>query len=170
MEICIRKIGDAGVCIELPMLSAIPHVKLWKERIVTDILLMAFSNRPATFIRIDPTPDAIGYQFPYQMVVAGGKSYLVNNMECCDYQDLVKVGESPDMSVGLLTVVAGTGNYQFNTSFPQAEATLSAIKDELFTCSPDGYRVYWLNANRAYPDVLEAINDIANFYEFVTAS
>jgi hypothetical protein len=170
MEIYIRKIGEAGVCVELPVLSAIPLVKLWKERIVTDILLMAFSNRPATLVSVDPGSDAIGYEFPYQLVVSGGKSYLVNNMENCDYQDLVKVGESPDMSVGLLTLVAGDNNYQFKHYFPQTDDTLQQVKDELFLCSPDGYRVYWLNANRAFPELVEAINDIANFYELVTAS
>lgn len=170
MEISIRKICDAGICVALPMSSSIPHVKLWKERIVTDMLLMAFSNRPATLISVDPSPDAIGYQFPHQMVVSGGKSYLVNNMQCCDYQDLVKTGESPEMCSGLLTVVAGAGNYQFKSYFTHTEAELSALKDEFFICSPDGYRIYWLNANRAYPGLLDAINDIANFYEIVTAS
>lgn len=170
MEIYIRKIGETGVCVELPSLSAIPVVKLWKERIVTDMLLMAFSNRPATLVSVDPAPDAIGYEFPYQLVVSSGKSYLVNNMENCDYHDLVKAGESPDMSLGLLTVVAGTGNYQCKNYFPKTEEDLQTVKEELFLCSPDGYRVYWLNANRTYPDLLEAINEIADFYELVTAS
>lgn len=169
MEINVRKIGDAGVCIELPMRSATPLVKLWKERIVTDLLLMAFSNRAATIVSIDPAPGAIGYEFPYQLVVSGGKSYLVNNMDNCDYHDLVKAGESPDMSQGLLTVVAGTNNYQFKSYFPQTEDALVQIKEELFLCSPDGYRVYWLNANREYAELLEAVNDIANFYEIITA-
>lgn len=170
MEIQIRKIGDAGVCVELPMLSAIPLVKLWKERIVTDMLLMAFSNRAATLVSAEPAPDAIGYKFPYQLVVSGGKSYLVNNLETCDYPDLVKAGESPDMSLGLLTLVAGTNNYQFKTYFPKTEEALLQVKDELFICSQDGYRVYWLNANRTFSELLEAVNDIANFYEIVTAS
>lgn len=170
MEINIRKIGDAAVCVELPMLSAIPVVKLWKERIITDLLLMAFSNRTATLVSADPAPGAIGYEFPYQLIVSGGKSYLVNNIAHCDYQDLVKAGESPDMSLGLLTVVAGANRYQFNTYFPHNEADFSQIKDELFLCSTDGYRVYWLHPNRPYAELLEAVNDIANFYEMVTIS
>lgn len=170
MEIYIRRIGDAGICVELPMLSATPLVRLWKERMVTDLLLTAFSNRPATLVAVNPATDAIGYQFPFQLVVSGGSSYLVNNMDSCDYHDLVKVGESPDITLGLLTVVAGTENYQFKTYFPQTEEALLQVKDELFICSPDGYRVYWLNANREYTELLEAINDIAAFYELATAS
>ncbi|WP_343671126.1 hypothetical protein [Chitinophaga sp.] len=169
MEIYIRKIGDAGVCVELPMLSATPLVKLWKERMITDLLLMAFSNRPATLVSVNPATDAIGYQFPYHLVVSGGNSYLINNMDSCDYHDLVKAGESPDMIQGLLTVVAGVENYQFKNYFPNTEDAFLQVKNELFFCSPDGYRVYWLNANREYPELLEAINDIATFYEMVTA-
>lgn len=170
MEINIRKIGDTGVCVELPMLSATPLIKLWKERMVTDLLLTAFSNRPATLVSVNPVPAAIGYEFPYQLVVSGGNSYLVNIMENCDYQDLVKVGESPDMTLALLTIVAGTENYQFKSYYPNTEEALLQVKDELFLCSPDGYRVYWLNANREYSKLLEAINDIAAFYVLVTAS
>lgn len=170
MKINIRKIGDTAVCIELPMLSAIPVVRLWKERIITDLLLMAFSHRAATLVSADPAPDAIGYEFPYRLVVSGGRSYLVNNMAHCDYQDLVKAGESPDMSGGLLTVVAGENGYQFKNYFPQNEESFSQIKDEIFRCSTDGYRVYWLHPNRAYAEILEAVNDIANFYEIVTIS
>lgn len=169
MKINIRKIGNAGVCVELPMLSATPLVRLWKERMVTDLLLTAFSNRPATIVSVNPAPDAIGYEFSYQLVVSGGNSYLVNMMAGCDYHDLVKIGESPDMTMGLLTVVAGTDNYQFKTYFPHTEDTLLNVTDELFVCSPDGYRVYWLNPNREYSEILEAINDIAAFYELVTA-
>ena len=167
MKINTRKIGDAGVCIELPMYAATPTVKLWKERILTDLLLMAFSNRAATLVTVDLAPHAIGYHFPYQLVVSGGKSYLVNNMETCDYHALVKAGESPEMCLGLLTVVAGTDNYQFKSYFPKNEDELLHIKDELFICSPDDHRVYWLHPNRPYAGLFEAVNDIANFYEEV---
>lgn len=170
MEIHIKKFGDASVCIELPKLSAIPLVKLWKERIITDILLMAFSNRAATLVSVDPAPDTIGYRFPYQLLVSGGHSYLVNNIGSCDYHDLVQIGESPEMSLGLLTLVAGTNNYQFDHYFPKTEEALLTIKEEMLTCSPDAHRVYWLNANREYSDLLLAINDIADFYQLLIAS
>ncbi|WPQ60618.1 hypothetical protein SIO70_19900 [Chitinophaga sancti] len=168
MEIIIRKIGNTGVCVELPMCSATPLVRLWKERMVTDLLLTAFSNRPATFVCVNPAPAAIAYEFPYQLVVSGGNSYLVIIMAGCEYQDLVKIGESADMTQGLLTVVAGTDNYQFKNYFPDTDEAFLQAKDELFLCSPDGYRVYWLNANREYSEILDAINDIAAFYELVT--
>lgn len=170
MEIHIKKFGDASVYIELPKQSAIPLVKLWKERIITDILLMAFSNRTATLVSLDPAADSIGYRFPYQLLVSGGHSYLVNNMDTCDYHDLVQIGESPEMSRGLLTLVAGTNNYQFDNYLPQTEHALLTIKDEMFFCSPDAHRIYWLNANREYTDLLLAINDIADFYQLLIAS
>jgi hypothetical protein len=170
MNIHIRKFGDASVCIELPMLSPIPLVRLWKERILTDLLLLAFSNRAATLVTIDPTTEAIGYRFPGQLLISGGHSYLVNNMDAWQYHDLVQIGECPEITRGLLTLVAGKNNYQFDNYFPKTEVALLTIKNEMFICSPDAHRVYWLNTNREYSDLLLAINDIADFYQLLTAS
>lgn len=164
MEIQIKRIGDAGVCVEMPVLSATPLIKLWKERLVTDMLLMAFSNRPVTLITVDPGNDAIGYQFPNQLVVSGGKSYLVNSLEACEYNDLVKIGESADIRLGKLAVVAGTGHYAFRTFFPTDETELGTVNEEVFKCGADGYRAYWIHPKREYNNLLESVQDIANFY------
>lgn len=164
MEIQIKRIGDAGVCVEMPMLSATSLIKLWKERLVTDMLLMAFSNRPVTLITVNPGKDAIGYQFPYQLVVSGGKSYLVNSLDCCTYNDLVKIGESADIRLGQLAVVAGSGHYAFKTFFPRDETSLGHVNEELFKCSGDGYRAYWIHPKKEYDHLLESVQDIANFY------
>jgi hypothetical protein len=164
MEIQIKRVGDAGVCIEMPMLSANSLIRLWKERLITDMLLMAFSNRPITLITVDPGKDAIGYEFPYSLVVSGGKSYLVNSLENCTYSDLVKIGESADIRLGQLAVVAGTGHYAFKSFFPHDESKFGDVNEELFKCSPDGYRAYWIHPERAYNQLLESVQDIASFY------
>lgn len=169
MRIQLRQIADSSICLEIPIQSDIDGVMLWKKRIVTDILLLAYLNKPATFITISPDENSVGCEFPNEKVVHNKKSFLINCVSTCNNIDLIKLGESYDVELGLLSVTSltckATQTYNLTKLFPKDENDHLSIKEQLFYCSNDGYKIYWLNFERPFEEVLISVQERMSFYK-----
>jgi len=169
MKIQLRQISESSISLEIPIKSNIDTINLWKKRIVTDILMLAYLNKPATLITIDPDKNSVGNEFQYEKVTSKNKNYLINRLTICKHSDLITLGESYDLELGLLVVTSlsceSIQPSDFMKLFPRTEEDVLLIKEQVFYCAGDGYMIYWLNFQITFNEVLLAIKNIMNFYQ-----
>lgn len=169
MKIQLRQIAESSICLEIPIQSDIELVMLWRKRIVTDILLLAYLNKSATFITIDPDKNSVGNEYPNEKLSINKKNFLINCVSTCNQIDLIKIGESYDVELGLLSVTSlpckDIPTYDLIRLFPKAEEDHLSIKEQMFYCSNDGYRMYWLNFKIPFEEILRSIKDRMSFYQ-----
>lgn len=169
MEIQLKQVAESSICLEIPIQSDIDSINLWKKRIVTDILLLAYLNKPATLITVDPDKNSVGKEYENEEFFYSKKKFLLNCISTCKHTDLIKLGESYDLELGLLVVTSmtfqDTHSYDFLSLFPKHEEDYLLIKEQVFYCSNDGYEIYWLNFKKPFEDALLAIKTRMSFYE-----
>jgi len=169
MKLQLRQISESSICLEIPIKSDIDTFKLWRKRIVTDILMLAYLNKPATLITEDPVKSSVGYEFTYEKVTYIKKKYLINCFSICKHTDLIYLGETEDLELGLLVVTSlsceSINTFDLTKLFPRTEEDDLLIKEQMFYCAGDGYMIYWLNFQISFNEVLVAIKNIMNFYQ-----
>lgn len=169
MKIQLRQISKSIICLQIPIQSDIESINLWKKRIVTDILLLAYLNKPATIITVDPDKNSVGNEFQNEVVHYNKKTFLVNCMPTCKHIDLIKLGESYDLELGLLAVTSlpckNIFTYNLMEFFPKTDEDYLLKKEQFFYCSNDGYAIYWLNFQIPFEEVFLEIRNRMNFYQ-----
>jgi hypothetical protein len=169
MIIQLKKISESHISLHIPIQSDIDSINMWKKRIVTNILLLAYLNKPATLITVDPDRKSVGQEFPNEKVFINKKNFLVNCLSTCKNTDLIKLGESYDLELGLLAVTSlsckNISTCDLIKFFPKDEDDQLLIKEQLFYCSDDGYMIYWLNFQFPFEELLLNIRNRMSFYK-----
>ncbi len=168
MKIELTEVAEHSVRLEVSSGVDANDLKVWKK-IIADVLLLAYLDKPACLITIDPDKNSVGNELSnLEKIKYSKRTYLINFLEKCTAIELLLLSETYDLELGLLVISSLTRDeletVNLEEMFPILEEEVLLIKYPAVFCAADGEWLYWLNFEISFEQLSLELQKIIHKY------